>query len=105
MLPEGHSQFTGIPVSELLKTFGRYLLKQFVANFPHFFEGISSVFDFLERVDAYIHVEVRKLYLDAELPKFKCQRLSLNQFVMTYYSDRHLGDLAEGLIQGSIAHF
>ena len=94
-----------IGVPDLLKEFGRYLLKQFVIKFPPFFAGITSTFEFLPKVDSFVHVEVKKLYPDAELPTFSCVFPTPDQLQMTYESDRNLPDLAEGLILGCLEHF
>ena len=99
------STLTGIPVSDLLKDFGRYLFKRFVENFPDFFKGITSSFDFLSQVESYVHLEVRKLYEDAELPTFECTSLKTGQFQMKYQSKRNLPDLAEGLILECIDYY
>jgi hypothetical protein len=99
------SQETDIPIPELLRTFGEHLFTKFHASYPVFFEGINHAFDFLKNVEDYIHVEVRKLYPDAELPKIDYETPSDNQLVMIYSSSRPFGDLAEGLISGCIKHF
>ncbi len=69
------------------------------------FADSHSAFDFLSRVDDVIHVEVRKLYPDAELPSLPCERPAPNRLLMHYSSPRGFGDLAEGLIAGCIKHF
>ena len=94
-----------IGVPDLLKEFGRHLLRQFVIKFPPFFNGITSTFEFLPKVDSFVHVEVKKLYPDAELPTFSCVFPASDQLQMTYESDRNLPDLAEGLILGCLEHF
>ena len=99
------SRITGIPVSELLKEFGRYLFGVFVKYFPAFFEGINSTFEFLPQVHSYVHLEVEKLYADAELPVFTCDDSDPDKLLMTYKSTRNLPDLAEGLMLGCIEHF
>jgi hypothetical protein len=99
------SSLTGTPVPDLLKEFGRHLFKRFVTSFPVFFEGIGSALEFLPRVDGYVHLEVRKLYPDAELPSFSCASPTAGTLVMTYRSNNHLADLAEGLILACIEHF
>jgi hypothetical protein len=99
------SMIVEIGVPDLLKEFGKHLLRQFVAKFPAFFDGISSTFEFLPKVDGFVHVEVKKLYPDAELPTFSCVFPSPDQLEMTYESDRNLPDLAEGLIYGCLEHF
>lgn len=96
---------TNTPVSDLLGVFGEYLLGRFKVLYPDFFVGVSSTFDFLDTIENHVHVEVKKLYSDAELPSFATERLNDGAMTMTYKSSRPFADLAEGLIRGSIAHF
>ena len=58
---------TGIAAAELLRSFGHRLFQHFHRGYNTFFDGIDSSFDFLKKVESYIHVEVRKLYHDAEI--------------------------------------
>lgn len=99
------STVTGIAVPALLQDFGRHLFSRFVASFPRFFEGVGSAFEFLSRIDQYVHLEVRKLYPDAELPSFVCEQEGLDRLTMTYRSTRNIPDLAEGLIRASIDYY
>lgn len=102
----GHlSEHTNIPVSDLLKTFGRYMFAQLVRIHPYFIEGLENALDFLLQVDQYIHVEVRKLYPDAELPVINYEQPDENTLVMIYSSKRPFADLAEGMIGGCIHLF
>lgn len=95
-----------IEVSDLLKEFGRHLFHQLAKSYPEFVKKSATPLDFLEQVETYIHLEVRKLYPDAELPSFECARPhSANQLYMTYHSVRHMEDVCEGLIRGSLEHF
>jgi len=50
-------------------------------------------------------VEVRKLYPDAELPRFQASRRADGGLNLLYLSSRHFADLAEGLIEGCAEHF
>ncbi|MHC5537349.1 heme NO-binding domain-containing protein [Singulisphaera rosea] len=99
-----HEQ-TQIPVADLVRAFGRHLFQRFVTLYPAFFVDVPSAFAFLERIDGIIHVEVRKLYPDAELPGFECEPLDPDRLVMTYRSQRPFAELAEGLIQGCVEHY
>lgn len=96
---------TGIPTSTLLNSYGKYLFSTFKANYGHFFEEVTSAFDMLESIESYIHVEVKKLYPDAELPSFKTTRLNSSTLEMIYLSERKMSDLAEGLIESTFNHF
>ena len=96
---------TGVAIADLERVFGTYLFGRFNALYGQFFEGVQSTFNFLESVESYIHVEVRKLYSDAELPSFKCEVQDDTHMVLIYRSKRPFADLAEGLIAGCAEHF
>jgi hypothetical protein len=99
------SRATGLDTAELVHVFGQHLFQRFHTTYPAFFEGVDTAFDFLSRIDGVIHVEVRKLYPDAELPKLRCERVSEREMTLLYSSPRGFGDLAAGLIDGCIRHF
>jgi hypothetical protein len=103
-LVERLSEHQGSSVSDLLKAFGKHLLHRFTEGYPQFFEGKSSAFEFLKVVESTVHVEVLKLYPEAELPSFETSREG-DAMVMIYRSPRRMGDLAEGLIAGCGDHF
>lgn len=94
-----------LPAREVLLAFGRHLFGRFVQGYPAFFTDVESAFDFLPRIDSHIHVEVRKLYADAELPRFEHAWLDPDTLALVYRSERPLGDFAEGLLQACIEHF
>ena len=99
------SKETGVPVPDLVKTYGQHLLGRFVEHYPQFFEGETSTLDFIEKVEGYIHGEVTKLYPEARTPKLHCERHEPGRMSVTYESCRGLADAAEGLILGTAAHF
>jgi len=96
---------TELPLPKLLYTFGQHLFKTFSKVYGHFFSDAADSFQFLESIENYIHVEVRKLYPDAELPTFETKRVGDRTLEMVYHSDRRMADLAEGLIASSLKHF
>lgn len=98
------SERTGIPGNALVSTFGHHMFGRFNTLYPDFFSGIDDALDFLERVETVVHVEVLKLYPDAQLPRFEVSR-SADRMQLIYRSPRHMGDLAAGLIDGCIAHY
>jgi hypothetical protein len=99
------SRVTGVAIPDLLKTFGRHLFGRFYVGYPHFFEGVPSALAFLKNIEDVIHVEVRKLYPDAELPRFECEADEPGRLVLVYRSQRRLADLAEGLMMGCADHY
>jgi hypothetical protein len=99
------SEHLNIPVPDLLESFGRFLFVRFTEMFPAFFKEPQHAFDFLKKVDLYIHVEVKKLYPDAELPRFYYEQTDEQSLVLYYVSSRHLQDLAIGLIKGCLDYY
>lgn len=99
------SKLSGAPVGDLLRLFGHHLFGRFVQLYPVFFEGVSDSLSFLSMVQNVIHVEVKKLYPDAQLPEFRTLEHTEDKLVLQYISSRHLEELAEGLIGGCIDHF
>jgi hypothetical protein len=99
------SRETGLPSAELMRSFGMHLFERFHTMFPVYFDRVSSSFEFLQRIEGYIHVEVRKLYPEAELPSFDCETPQPGSLRLTYRSARPFAMLAEGLIRGCVAHY
>lgn len=95
----------GKPVPDLLRHFGRHLFHRFTIIHPQYVTTHASAFDLLRMLDGHVHVEVRKLYRDAELPSFEHRQLAENQMLFIYRSSRPLADFAEGLIEGCVQHF
>jgi len=96
---------TDIPVADLLKTFGKHLLASFRVGHATYFESCSDTFEFVRSVEGQIHVDVRKLYPDAELPSLQATQVSDGELSLIYRSSRRMADLAEGLLWGAIDHY
>ena len=95
---------TGDAPASVLRGFGRRLNQTFATAYPQYYQT-SSYFDFIESIDSHIHVEVQKLYPDAELPKFSTVSRDETTLVIDYLSSRNLEDLAHGLLEASAETF
>lgn len=96
---------SGIPISDLLTVFGEYLFKSLYKAYGSMFQDLKSAFDMLHSIEGYIHVEVKKLYPDAELPTFNTVSRTDNVLVLDYTSERRMSDLAVGLMNGCFKQF
>lgn len=96
---------TGESVPALVRLFGDRLSDSFARTHPAFFARAGNLFDFLESIEGHIHVEVRKLYPDAELPTFTVESRTPTRIVLLYRSPRRMGHLSEGLIHGSARQY
>ncbi|MBT5578266.1 MAG: heme NO-binding domain-containing protein [Porticoccaceae bacterium] len=99
------SKHTGIEVSHLIKSFGMYHFAEFIDAYPQLFTDLNSCFALLEKVDSFIHQEVRLLYPGATPPKFDYHRVNEDTIELLYQSPRCMGDVAEGLILGCAAYY
>lgn len=96
---------SGVSTPDLLRVYGNHLFGRFVVRYPELIAGYRDSFDLLSGIDDTIHVEVHKLYDDAELPRFDCTVHGGESMTMVYRSLRPLGDLAHGLIEGCAHHY
>ena len=99
------SKIISAPVSDLIRAFGRHLFARLKVIYPQFIEGQVDSFKFLMSIESQIHVEVLKLYPDAELPKLDVRQSGPNNLIVGYTSCRPFGDLCVGMIEGCADHF
>lgn len=99
------SEVTKIPIADLEVVYGKYLFTILLTRYPHAVAKTSTLFEFLQHVDNHVHVEVLKLYPEAELPRFECTLLNPTTMTMKYQSNHPFAKLAEGLILGCAEYF
>ncbi|MFC3121588.1 heme NO-binding domain-containing protein [Agaribacter flavus] len=96
---------TGLPATDLVRAFGKFLFGKLYSNMPPNIEHISDLKEFLISIDSVIHVEVQRIHPDAYLPKFEYTETPEGDLVMYYASKRKLCHAAEGLILGAAEQF
>lgn len=95
----------GVEIGDILYNFGIYLFGKLVRMAPFLIAGSNSTIEAISKVDTYIHIEVKKLYPEAELPKFEVKKLEDDYLEIMYSSDKKLEILAKGLMMGAAKHF
>ncbi|MBM7035974.1 heme NO-binding domain-containing protein [Vibrio ulleungensis] len=101
------SKTTDIPADALQEVFGETVFISLLNTLPDN-AGIldcTHCFDFVRHVEEYIHVEVKKLYPDANPPKFDFVSETETQLVFDYSSARCMGHVCIGLLKGCAKHF
>jgi hypothetical protein len=88
----------------LLEGFSDHLFTMFKRDYSVFFEDVSSAAEMLMQIDNHIHVEVQKLYPDAESPRFEYSRAG-NQMTLNYRSPRPLAAVARALLGACLKFF
>jgi len=101
----GFSRETTVPGDELQRLFGHWMMGSFRRNYPSFFVDKSTAFDMLESVENEVHVEVRKIYPEAELPSFDSQRHDDDNLELTYRSRRPLVHFCKGLVEACVQEY
>lgn len=99
------SEHSGLSPEVLQIKFGHWMIAHFVVAYPQFFDSKTDAFAMLEAIEGEIHVEVRKLYPDAELPTFATERTSPNHLKLVYESPRPLSAFCHGMIEACLLHF
>ena len=100
------SERTGVPVSELVQTFGFELFGVLAEGHQQIMANFEGCLDMLAGIESVIHRDVRKLYSDAELPRFDIEAHDGERHLrIVYRSSRPFADLAHGLIFGALDHY
>lgn len=90
---------TGMDQASLLQAMGRHSLPILAQRYPHFFSGCAHPRDFLKTASLIHQVEVKKLYRDAEVPRFTIEDQP-DGMTVTYHSSRRLCHFVAGLLAG-----
>lgn len=100
------SERTGVPAGELVRRFGHELFAILADGHSEIMAKFTGCLDMLAGIEAVIHRDVRKLYSDAELPRFDVEHHDgERRLTLVYRSSRPFADLAHGLIQGALEHY
>lgn len=105
IIVQAFSEKLDAPVSELQNKFGRWMFMRFSEGYPAFFVGKDDAFTMLESIEDEVHVEVRKLYPEVELPTFATERVDATTLRMIYCSERPLIDFCQGMIEACVEYF
>lgn len=96
---------TGIPASDLLEAFGEHLAPRYLALYGKLLKPEWTTLDVIERTEQTIHRVVRIRQPGAQPPSLKTERVSPNEVILTYDSERKLCPVARGIARGLAKHF
>lgn len=92
------SENTDISVDDLLMVYSEHLFAVLVKTHPDLVSHYKTPMDLLASIENHIHVEVQKIYPEAQLPTFDIEERSDTKMVMVYKSDKALYMLGKGLM-------
>ena len=92
------SQNTDIAVDDILMVYSEHPFKALIKAHPKLVEHYKDPMSLLATIENHIHVEVQKIYPDAQLPTFVLEERTDTKMVMVYKSDKALYMLGKGLM-------
>lgn len=96
---------TGIAIDDLLLAYGEHFFSIIEDSYPGLLNTYKDPIEMISSIENHIHVEVRKIYPDAELPTFAVESKTENSLVMIYTSSRAMHHFGLGLMNKTFEHF
>jgi len=99
------SENTDISIDDLLLVYAEHLFKALIKSHQNLVQYYKDPMDLLASIENHIHVEVQKIYPDAQLPTFELEERTDNSMTMVYKSDKALYMLGKGLMMETFKLF
>jgi hypothetical protein len=96
---------TGISTDDLLYVYAEHFFGVIEENYPGFLSQYSDPIEMISSIESHIHVEVKKIYPESELPTFIVEEKTKNSLVMLYTSSRAMYSFGRGLMDMTFRHF
>ncbi|MFK8058780.1 MAG: heme NO-binding domain-containing protein [Polaribacter sp.] len=96
---------TGISTDDLLLVYAEHFFSVIESNYPGLLATYKDPIEMLSSIEDHIHVEVQKIYPDAELPTFIVEEKTENSIIMVYKSSRAMHHFGLGLMNKTFEHF
>ncbi|MDO5968653.1 heme NO-binding domain-containing protein [Flavivirga aquimarina] len=96
---------TSISIDDLLLIYAEHFFSVLKESYPGLLDTYKDPIEMLSSIENHIHVEVRKIYPDAELPTFDVIEKTENSLVMIYKSSRAMHHFGLGLMNKTFEHF
>ncbi|WP_452602899.1 heme NO-binding domain-containing protein [Pontimicrobium sp. MEBiC06410] len=99
------SENTNISIDDLLLVYAEHFFGVLKDSYPELLATYKDPIEMLSSIENHIHVEVRKIYPDAELPTFVIESKTENSLIMIYKSSRAMHHFGLGLMNKTFEHF
>ena len=85
--------------------YGEHFFSIIETSYPGLLATYKDPIEMLSSIENHIHVEVRKIYPDAELPTFIVEKKDEKSLTMLYKSSRAMHHFGLGLMNKTFEHF
>lgn len=99
------SENTNISIDDLLLVYAEHFFVVLIKSYPGLIASYKDPIEMLASIENHIHVEVRKIYPDAELPTFEVIEKTNVSLIMIYKSSRAMYYFGLGLMNKTFEHF
>ena len=99
------SAHTSISIDDLLLVYAEHFFSVLEDSYPGLLATYKDPIEMISSIEDHIHVEVRKIYPDAELPTFIVEEKTEDSLVMIYKSSRAMHHFGLGLMNKTFEHF
>ena len=99
------SKNTGLSTDQLLLVYGEHFFSVLEDKYAGLLARYKDPIEMLSSIENHIHVEVRKIYPNAELPTFEVIPKTDDALVMIYKSSRSMHYFGLGLMNKTFEHF
>ncbi|GEQ87025.1 guanylate cyclase [Patiriisocius marinistellae] len=99
------SNHTNISIDDLLLVYAEHFFKVIVDSYPEIIKSYKDPLEMLASIENHIHLEVLKIYPDAELPTFTIIDKTEDSLNMIYKSSRSMHYFGLGLMNKTFDHF
>lgn len=96
---------TGIAIDDLLLVYAEHFFGVIERSYPGLLATYKDPIEMLSSIENHIHIEVRKIYPDAELPVFVVEEKTEKSLTMIYKSSRAMHHFGLGLMNKTFEHF
>jgi len=96
---------TGISIDDLLLVYAEHFFGVIEKSYPGLLATYKDPIEMLSSIENHIHIEVRKIYPDAELPIFVVEEKTKSTLTMVYKSSRAMHHFGLGLMNKTFEHF
>ena len=99
------SKKTDVNSEILLEKFGIFVFPYLIGKHSYIIDNYDNAIDLIGGIENHIHIEVKKLYNDADLPTFRVVEKTEKKLSIIYNSSKGLTYFAIGLIKETLNHF
>tara|TARA_R110002049_G_scaffold183679_8_gene351693 strand:- start:28982 stop:29521 length:540 start_codon:yes stop_codon:yes gene_type:complete len=99
------SNNTDISIDNLLLVYAEHFFSVIERSYPGLLATYNDPIEMISSIEDHIHIEVRKIYPDAELPTFIVEEKTENSLVLNYKSSRAMHHFGLGLMNKTFEHF